>query len=82
MCSSDLGAIRISASRANRMLTLRVYNDGPSLPADWERTHSGVGISNVLTRLRSLYGDAFELNMHNQDPDGVEVCLSVPFTQG
>ena len=46
--------IRISAFRANRMLTLRVYNDGPSLPADWERTHSGVGISNEI--LPKLFG--------------------------
>ena len=28
------GAIRIAASRSNGMLTLSVYNDGPSLPAD------------------------------------------------
>jgi two-component sensor histidine kinase len=73
------GAIRIAAVRSNGILTLRVYNDGPSLSAGWEHHHSGIGISNARTRLQGLYGDAFELSMRNQAPDGVEVSLSVPF---
>jgi two-component system, LytTR family, sensor kinase len=73
------GAIRIAASRSNGRLTLTVYNDGPSLPAGWEEIQSGVGISNVRTRLQNLYGDAFEMNMRNQDPGGVQVSVSVPF---
>ena len=73
------GAIRIAASRSNGMLTLRVYNDGPGLPADWETTHSGIGISNARTRLQTLYGEGFELSMRNQNPGGVEVSVSVPY---
>jgi two-component system, LytTR family, sensor kinase len=77
------GAIRIAASRSDGMLTLRVSNDGPSLPADWdvdgETARPGIGMSNVRTRLRSLYGDAFELRMRNQDAGGVEVSVSLPF---
>ena len=41
--------------------TLRVYNDGPTLPVDWESTRSGIGIPNVRTRLQSLYGGDCEL---------------------
>lgn len=73
------GAIRIAASRSNGRLTIRVYNDGPGLPAGWETANSGIGISNVRTRLQSLYGNAFELSMKNQEPGGVEVSVSVPF---
>jgi two-component system, LytTR family, sensor kinase len=73
------GAIRIVALRSNGMLTLRVYNDGPSLPVSWEKARSGIGISNMRTRLQSLYGDAFELSMRNHEPGGVEVSVSVPF---
>jgi two-component system, LytTR family, sensor kinase len=73
------GAIRITASRTNGTLTLRVYNDGPSLPAGWEKSQSGIGILNVRTRLQSLYGDAFELSMRDQQPGGVEASVSVPF---
>jgi two-component system LytT family sensor kinase len=72
------GAIRIAASRSNGRLTLTVYNDGPGLPAGWEKSHTGVGISNARTRLQNLYGDEFELNMQNQEPGGVEVSVSVP----
>lgn len=74
------GAVRILASRSNGTLTLSVYNDGPSLSAVAETQHSGIGISNMRTRLQSLYGDAFELKMHNQDR-GVEVLVSMPFRE-
>jgi two-component system, LytTR family, sensor kinase len=74
------GAILIAASRANGTITLRVSNDGPRLPSGWEKSQSGIGILNVQTRLRSLYGDAFELSMRNRDPEGVETSISVPFT--
>ena len=73
------GAIRIAASRSDGRLTLCVSNDGPSLPVESERLRSGIGITNVRTRLQSLYGEAFELKMRNQDAGGVEVSVSLPF---
>jgi LytS/YehU family sensor histidine kinase len=73
------GAIRIAASRLNGTLTLRVYNDGPSLPSGWETGRTGIGISNARTRLHGLYGDAFDLSLHNRAPSGVEASVSVPF---
>lgn len=73
------GAIRIAASRSNGTLNLRVYNDGPSLPAGFNENQPGIGILNVKSRLQSLYGDAFEWSMRNQEPGGVETSISVPF---
>lgn len=75
------GAIEISAARTNGVLTLSVYNDGPTLPEDWERNKAGIGISNVRTRLESLYGNAFELKMGNEQSRGVKVSVSVPFRE-
>jgi two-component system, LytTR family, sensor kinase len=72
------GSIRIAASRSNGTLRLAIYNDGPSLPADGNRHQSGIGISNVRTRLESLYGTKSGFNMRNRDK-GVEVSLSLPF---
>lgn len=72
------GAIRIGASRENGCLTLSVYNDGPPIPEEGEPLHTGVGISNVRSRLRSLYGESSNLTIQNRD-DGVEVQLSVPY---
>lgn len=74
------GTIRIRASRRNTMLMLSIFNDGPTLPSNWEQTTSGIGISNVRTRLQTLYGSACNLSLQNQD-NGVEVSLSVPFRE-
>jgi len=74
------GLVRISATRENGTLTLSVYNDGPSLPAA-NLARSGIGLSNMRTRLQGLYGDAFALDMRNLQPSGVEVSVSVPFIE-
>jgi sensor histidine kinase YesM len=74
------GAIRISASRNSGMLTLRIYNDGPAFPVSGEARY-GVGMANVRTRLQSLYGSGFRLTVENQQPDGVEVAVSLPYVQ-
>lgn len=76
------GLIRIAAVRSHGMLTLSVYNDGPKLPAGWDEKRSGIGISNARNRLQSLYGEACDLSLRNQDPGGVEVTVSVPFREG
>ena len=44
------GSIRIAASRSDDRLTMSVYNDGP--PVKWENMQSGIGMSNMRTRLQ------------------------------
>jgi LytS/YehU family sensor histidine kinase len=73
------GAIRIAAFRSSDTLTLSVYNDGPKLFTDAGIVTEGIGMSNLRTRLKGLYGDAFQLSLHNQEPGGVEVAISMPF---
>jgi two-component sensor histidine kinase len=72
------GAIRLAAARSNGTLTLRIYNDGPTLPSGWELNSTGIGIPNVRTRLESLYGNAYELSFRNQN-GGVEASVSLPY---
>ena len=74
------GWIRVSAFPSNGRLILRVYNDGPNLAADWEKTQSGIGIFNVRTRLQTLYGDGVEFSFRNLAV-GVEVLVSMPFRE-
>ena len=74
------GWIRVTAFRSNGFLSFRVYNDGANLARDWETARSGVGIANLQTRLRMLYGDDFELSLKNQSA-GVEVLMSVPYRE-
>jgi len=76
------GAIRISAARNNGTLTIKVYNDGPGMPAGWETEQSGVGIANVRTRMQGLYGPTFGLDVRNEATSGVEVSVSVPYREG
>ena len=74
------GNVRILASRNNGTLTLSVYNDGPPILSG-ETIPSGIGLTNMRTRLQGLYGDAFDLHLRNQHPHGVEVSVSLPFIQ-
>jgi two-component system LytT family sensor kinase len=76
------GTIRVTASHSNGHLSLCVYNDGPSLPADWAVTRAGIGLSNLRTRLQILYGNRFELNLRNPATGGVEVLVSLPVGGG
>jgi two-component system, LytTR family, sensor kinase len=71
------GAIRVAARLAQDTLHLSVYNDGPRLPDDWEAA-SGIGLSNLRTRLRILYGTRFDLNLRSPEFGGVEVAVSLP----
>ena len=51
------GEIRVAGARLNGSLHLSVYNDGPSLRADWQANHTGIGIDNLRTRLQILHGE-------------------------
>lgn len=73
------GTVRIGASRLNGHLLLSVYNDGPPLSGDWENTASGVGISNLVTRLRGLYGDEFKFTLASSDSRGVQASVFLPY---
>ena len=72
------GEIRIGAHCENGRLALSVYNDGPGLSVGWDTANNGIGISNVRTRLQSLYGEEFALKVRDGDGGGVEVLLSMP----
>jgi len=72
------GKIQVAARHADGVLSLSVGNDGPSLPADFETRRTGIGIANLRSRLRILYGAAYELTLRNQASGGVQVSISLP----
>jgi two-component system, LytTR family, sensor kinase len=74
------GTIRITAASTDGTLMLGVYNDGPALSLPWQENHHGVGISNVHTRLKNLYGNSFEFHLRNCNSQGVEAVLSLPLS--
>lgn len=76
---TDKGSIEVAAWRDNGRVHLRVSDDGPGLPAGWTQ---GVGLSNTIERLRSLYPE----NEHSFDitgkaGEGTRVDLSIPLRE-
>jgi len=75
------GSVRVTGARKDGSVCLSVYNDGPSLPKDWETTGAGVGLANLRTRLQILHGTASGLEMRSAGADGVEVVVTVPLKE-
>ena len=75
------GTVRVTGACHNSNLCLSVYNDGPSLPIDWEAPQTGVGIGNLRTRLQILHGNESELQLRRAAPGGVEVVVRLPFRE-
>ena len=71
------GLLRIGVVRDNGFLTLSVYNEVRAFPGLGAAPRRGVGIANVRSRLRTLYGESSQLKIENRE-QGVEVQLSVP----
>jgi two-component system LytT family sensor kinase len=75
------GEVRVAASRSDGMLHLTVYNDGPLLDREGLAVKDGIGLSNLRTRLKLLYGGDFELRLENHGITGVQVCLALPYCE-
>lgn len=75
------GTVRILGSRRGSHLCLSVYNDGPGLPPDGEADRGGVGLRNLRTRLQILHGDDSGLQLRRAQPGGVEVVVTLPYSE-
>ena len=72
----DGGEIHIQVAGNNGTLRLEVADTGLGFASD---NSSGMGISNIKERLKSLYGDNARLNLEENNPSGVKVTLEVPY---
>jgi two-component system, LytTR family, sensor kinase len=75
------GTVRVAGACHDGTLRLSIYNDGPSLPADWQATHTGVGIGNLRTRLQILHGEQATLHLRRVEAGGVEVVVTLPLKE-
>jgi LytS/YehU family sensor histidine kinase len=73
------GTVRVTARLLTGKLYLSIYNDGPDLPTAGLATRTGVGISNLRTRLAILHGEHSELQLEHIDMGAVKVTVSLPF---
>jgi sensor histidine kinase YesM len=74
---SAAGRLEIAAQRHNSRVWLCVRDDGPG-PAPGSRLRLGVGLTNVQSRLKQLYGDESSLRLTGGDGRGCEAIITIP----
>jgi two-component system LytT family sensor kinase len=74
---STAGRLEIAAQRHNGTVRLRVRDDGPG-PAPGSRPRFGVGLTNVQSRLKQLYGDEASLALTSAGGRGCEAVITIP----
>jgi two-component system, LytTR family, sensor kinase len=74
---SAAGRLEIAAQRHNGRVWLCVRDDGPG-PALGSRLRFGVGLTNVQSRLKQLYGDESSLELTRGDGRGCEAIITIP----
>ncbi|MGA8441016.1 MAG: histidine kinase [Candidatus Sulfotelmatobacter sp.] len=74
---SAAGWLEIAAKLHNGRVWLCVRDDGPG-PAPGSRLRFGVGLTNVQSRLKQLYGDVASLELTGGDGRGCEAIITIP----
>jgi two-component system LytT family sensor kinase len=74
---SAAGRLEIAAKRQNGRVWLCVRDDGPG-PAPGSRLRLGVGLTNVQSRLKQLYGDESSLELTGGNGRGCEAIITIP----
>ncbi len=70
------GSIFIKAARINDTLHWEITDTGLGLS---DQNELGIGISNIIERIESLYGDDGQLIMEENQPCGLKVIVEVPY---
>lgn len=91
--NDDESLIIVSAKEDKDKLLVSIKDHGPGMPEDIKKQilsndavdagaiqsqhHSGIGLRNVIERLRLIYGDlvSFEIDSGS---DGTEICITIP----
>lgn len=72
--------ISVSAIKENTRLQISITDNGPGVQDNFDPLASnGIGISNAMERLKTLYGNDQTLLMRNNDDGGLSVILSIPY---
>jgi len=74
------GTITIGSSLANGWLAIYVRDNGVGISPDRREQifSSGIGISNVLARLKVIYGEDFKFEVDSNLGTGTEVRIDIP----
>lgn len=72
-----VGRIGISARHRGDRLHFEVTDNGPG-PGSRESRSEGIGLGNTRARLRTLYGEDFELDVRAREGEGTRSRLEIP----
>ena len=77
--TDDHGFIEISAKPVRDMIEICVRNSGVGMSTDHrDRTHGGIGLSNIRSRLQLHFGEQAHLEIKESSADVVEVTVRFP----
>jgi two-component system LytT family sensor kinase len=74
------GHINIKAKRLNSLLRVAISDSGPGISSNANSLgKKGVGLSNVRSRLKQIYGPDFRFELMNAGDGGLTVVIEIPF---
>jgi two-component system LytT family sensor kinase len=76
------GTVRVAAAAEGDALVLRVADNGPGMRTPNPGCGTGVGLPNIRSRLRHLYGDAGALELNPVEGGGLEAVVRLPLVNG
>jgi two-component system LytT family sensor kinase len=77
--SEDGGTVRVSARVLADELELQVSDSGPGENFEDIAVGSGIGLSNTIERLDTLYPDAYSFESFESVPSGLTIQIRIPF---
>lgn len=84
MVEEASGDIRITVSdngegiEAERLKQLQIYSAAAEVSLEGREEHSGIGIVNIMSRIRLEYGSAYGLAIDHNMPRGTRVTIKLP----
>jgi sensor histidine kinase YesM len=77
--NEDGGVVRLQACVVGDELQLKVTDTGPGVDSSTCLQGRGVGLSNTLDRLETLYGPNYSFETFSAEPSGLCVQIHLPF---
>lgn len=71
------GCISIIGYCENKQLVIKVSDSGKGFQHQ-QQLFSGIGLSNTVERLETLYGNNYSFNIENISPTGLQITLRLP----
>ena len=76
--SIEAGIIEIKAYKHNDRIRIEVRDDGKGLKNNLTETTSGLGIKNIVERLKQLFGENYLFELKNHPDKGVLSIIEIP----